>query len=115
MISKRQFRKLRWISFLNGTTAKDYEKRKMLYDYLKSEQYIRKDTVRGYSGYIVTEKGYAEMYTYRMEHFRFWFPSIVSLFALAASVLSLATSNPEFWKDAQKAVSSLLNAFRLLP
>lgn len=112
MISRRQYKKLRRIAIFNGTAAKDYNKKKALYDYLKAESYIRIESVRGYSGFVVTEKGHAEMYTYRMEHFRFWFPSIVSLFALAASFLSLATSNPEFWQGVQQVVEHFLAAFR---
>lgn len=112
MISRKQFRKLRRISLLGGTTAKDYEKRKALYDYLRSNNYIRSALVRGYSGYIVTEKGYAEMYTFRMEHFRFWFPSVVSVLALFASILSLATTNPDFWQGALQALREFLSLFQ---
>ena len=102
MISKKQYRKLRLIQLFNGTTAKDYGKRGDLYDYLKSKKLIKYDEVRGYRGYKVTEEGMAEMYTYRMEHFRFWFPSIVSVLALIASFLSIIASNPEFLKNVQE-------------
>ena len=112
MISRKQFRKLRRISLFRGTTARDYEKQKLLYDYLLLNNYIQKCAVRGYSGYIVTEKGYAEMYSFRVEHFRFWFPSVVSVLALFASILSLATANPDFWKCALQALQEFLSLFQ---
>lgn len=112
MISRKQFRKLRRISLFRGTTAKDYERHKLLYDYLRVNDYIRKRPVRGYNGYIVTEKGYAEMYSFRVEHFRFWFPSVVSVFALFASILSLATTNPDFWQGVLRVLQELLARFQ---
>lgn len=107
MLSRKQYQKLFWISFFNGTTAKNYYKRKDLYTYLFTEGYLLKCEVRGYNGYIVSEKGRAAMYAFKCEHFRFWFPSAVSLFALASSILSLATTNPDFWQDVQKALEYL--------
>ena len=107
LLSPRQYRKLRQISLFGGTTAKDYGKNKRMYDYLKSENFIISDNIRGYNGFIVTQKGYSAMYQYRVEHFRFWFPSIVSLLALAASILSLATTNPEFWQSVREWVQGL--------
>lgn len=113
MISRKQYQVLRYIRFLSGTTGKGYQRNKDLYDYLVTEGYLKKEIVRGFSGFAVTQKGYAEMYAFKVEHFRFWFPSVVSLFALAASILSLATTNPEFWQDVQTALRCLLSFLRI--
>ena len=107
MLSPRQYRKLKQISLFGGTTARDYDRNKRMYDYLKSENYIIRNDTRGYNGFAVTEYGYSAMYQYRVEHFRFWFPSIVSLLALGASILSLATTNPAFWQNVQGWVRGL--------
>lgn len=107
MLSPRQYRKLKRISLFGGTTARDYNKHKRLYDFLRSENYLIKDDIRGYRGFTITEYGHSAMYQYRVEHFRFWFPSIVSLLALTASILSLATTNPEFWQSVQEWVQGL--------
>ena len=112
MISRKQFNKLRSIAFFGGTTAKDYSKRKCLYDYLHSNDLIRTEEVRGYSGYTVTEKGYAEMYAFRTEHYRFWFPSVVSVLALITSILTLATANPAAWQGVLQVLEEFLSAFR---
>lgn len=108
MLSPRQYRKLKRVSLFCGTTARDYDKNKRLYDYLNHENYLIRDNVRGYRGFSVTEYGYSAMYQYKVEHFRFWFPSIVSLIALAASFLSLATTNPAFWQSVQEWVQGLI-------
>lgn len=107
MLSPRQYRKLKQISLFGGTTAKDYSKNKRLYDHLKSEMYLVSDDIRGYMGFSVTEHGYSAMYQYRVEHFRFWFPSIVSLLALATSILSVFVTNPEFLKSVRELVQGL--------
>ena len=88
MISGKQYRKMKWLVRLNGTTGRDSGKYADMYKYLLSQDYIRKAEVRGYSGYVVTERGRAAMHAYKTDSFRFWFPSIISLLALAVSILS---------------------------
>ena len=88
MISGKQYRKMKWLVRLNGTTGRDSVKYADMYKYLLSQDYIRKAEVRGYSGYVVTERGLSAMHTYKTDSFRFWFPSIVSLLALAVSIFA---------------------------
>lgn len=88
MISGKQYRKMKRLVRLCGTTGRDSGKYEDMYKYLLSQDYIRRAEVRGYSGYVVTERGRAAMHVYRTDSFRFWFPSIVSLMALAVSIFA---------------------------
>lgn len=89
MISKAQYKKLKQIDKHNGTTGKDYGSQREMYDYLLSEKLIYKADVRNYRGYRVSQKGYSEIYSYKIENFRFWVPTTISILALIFSCLSI--------------------------
>lgn len=108
MISKKQYRFLKKMHLFHGSIDSG-NKNHELFQFLAHEGLIKHANVREHYGYVVTQKGYSEMYAYKVEHFRFWLPTIISLFALATSILSLSSANPDFWKNAQELFSSVLN------
>lgn len=89
MLSKEQYKKLRSMVAHHGTDGRDEDKFRDMYKYFLTQDYIRRAAVRGLSGYVVTERGHAAMYAYKTENFRFWFPSVISVLALVASILSI--------------------------
>lgn len=90
MITREQYRMLNSILKSNGTTAKDYPLNREMYDFLFSQQYIKKYDVRGYRGYIVTELGKIEMKAYREDIYRFRITTILSVIAIITSIFSIA-------------------------
>ena len=91
MLSRKQFRKLKKIALFGGTRALDYNRNHEIYEYLLQQGYVRKADVRGYRGYIVSQAGYAAIHAHSTENFRFWFPSVISILALAVSFLAVLT------------------------
>lgn len=90
MITRRQYKKLKSIYRADGTTAKDINQNRELYRFLSSKGYIKRQEVRGYNGYVVTQEGEIEMKLYREDIFRFWITTIISFVALIASIISIA-------------------------
>lgn len=90
MITRKQYKKLKSIYRSNGTTSKDFERNRELYLFLSGKGYIRKQEVRGYGGYVVTQEGEIEMKAYREDLFRFWVTTIISFVALITSIVSIA-------------------------
>lgn len=90
MITRKQYKKLKSIYRSNGTTAKDSDRNRDLYQFLAGKGYIHKQPVRGYEGYVVTQEGEIEMKAYREDLFRFWVTTIISFIALIASIISIA-------------------------
>ncbi len=90
MITRKQYKKLKSIYRSNGTTAKDADRNRELYQFLSQKGYIHKQPVRGYGGYVVTQEGEIEMKAYREDLFRFWVTTIISFIALIASIISIA-------------------------
>ena len=94
MLSSAQYHKLQRICLFHGTTARDYKRRKELYQYLGNSGYIRKHPVRNYDGYVITESGRAALHQHRVEVFHFWVPTVISLLALMLSAFSVLTEVP---------------------
>lgn len=55
----------------------------------------------------ITQEGYAAIYSFRVERFHFWIPSVIALIALVVSILSLSTTAPDIWKNILKVLSFL--------
>lgn len=94
MITYEQYRKLRTILRANGTLAKDYEKRKDLYDYLLHQQYIKFCIIDCHWGFIVTQQGKVEIKSFKDDHHRFWITTFLSILALILSVVSIIIQTP---------------------
>ena len=90
MITRKQYKKLKSIYHSNGTTAKDSDRNREMYRFLAGKNYIRKQEVRGYMGYVVTQEGEIEIKAYREDLFRFWVTTIISFIALVVSIISIA-------------------------
>lgn len=58
----------------------------------------------------ITQAGYAEIYSFKVEHFRFWLPSVISLIALLTSILSLSTTAPDVWNRILQVLSSVIGS-----
>lgn len=87
MITGKQYRLMKSVLKNNGTTAQDTENHEM-YRYLASKGFLRKQPVRGYEGYVVTQDGEVEMKIYREDTYRFKVTTAISFIALITSIIS---------------------------
>lgn len=55
----------------------------------------------------ITQEGYASIYSFKVERFHFWIPSVIAFIALVVSILSLSTTAPDVWKNILKVLSFL--------
>jgi succinate dehydrogenase/fumarate reductase flavoprotein subunit len=88
MITSKQYWLMRKILKKNGTTAQDYENHD-IYLYLSEKGFLRKQAVRGYMGYVVTQDGEVAMEAYRDDVYRYRITTLISLIALITSIFSL--------------------------
>ncbi len=111
MLNPKQYRKLKSIQMLNGTKAKDYDKNKDLYIFFLQQGFVKRKEVGGYEGYIITPKGDSAIYSYKVEHYRFWVPTLISFIALVVSIASFITKNEELLKS----LKELLQIWKIFP
>lgn len=95
MLTPHQYRKLKSIQMFNGTKAKDYGKNTDLYKFFLQNGLVKRKEVGGYQGYVITPKGDSELYSYKVEHYRFWVPTLISFIALVVSIASFVIKNEE--------------------
>ena len=94
MLTKQQYRKLKFIENKGYTTETDFHKNERLFWYLAGKNFIRKTRSSDHttSIFIITETGKAELASYETERFRFWLPNILSSIALILSAIAITVS-----------------------
>lgn len=98
MLSPKQFRKLKSIQKSQGTKATDYNENSDLYNFFLRKGFIKKQMIGEYYGFILTPDGDSEIYTYEVEHYRFWVPTTLSIIAIFTSILAILTQNEELYE-----------------
>lgn len=98
MLTPHQYQKLKSIQLLKGTKAIDYDKNADLYKFFLRKGLIKRQEVHGYQGFVITPDGDNELYLYKLERYRFWLPTILSIIAILTSILAVFTQNGELWQ-----------------
>ena len=118
MINSRQYKMLKKISEHNLFEFTDFsEGETEIISFLANQGFIaytadpNTESRISHKKYCrITQSGYAEIYSFKVEHFRFWIPSVISLIALITSILSLSTTAPDVWNRILQVLSSVIGS-----
>lgn len=88
MITAKQYRLMKKVLKSNGSTAQDHENHE-LYQYLTYKGFLRKQAVRGYMGYVVTQDGEVEMKAYLEDIYKYYITTAISFVALITSIVAI--------------------------
>lgn len=116
MVNSRQYKMLKRISKYNLFEYTDFsDDESEIIKFLADQGFVaytadpNTESRISYKKYCrITQSGYAEIYSFKVEHFRFWIPSVISLIALLTSILSLSTTAPDVWNRILQVLSSVI-------
>lgn len=107
MLTKKQYKFLKKISKNEMYCGDLHESGDKIFLYLLNKKFIETYLVcpdndiyqRNAKSYCrITQDGEVELKLYRQENYRFWIPTILSVFAIIASFLVVFTQNAELWQ-----------------
>lgn len=108
MLSTKQYRKLKFIQRMHGTTATDRDKYADMYNFFLAKGLVKRKEIEGFVGLVITQDGETELYMHKLQSYHFWMPTFLSFIAIITSIAAVFTQNEELYGLLKELLQSLI-------